>query len=130
MKEATIHVLKVMAGEEPVAVTLTNELTALQDAVSIECQERGLIEIVNLSEDVCLLCNEEGKLLGLPLNRRIGFDIIAGVFYVCGQNRQGDLCSLSAQHMEYYKRLYALGSESDITDDFLTLLSRIFVEVE
>ena len=130
MKERIIKVLKVMPGEEPVAVTLENELTALQEAVSIECEERGLIEIIDLSEKVCLLCNEEGKLLNLRPNRCVGFDIIAGVFYVCGQNRRGDLCSLSGNEMDSYKRLYALGSDTDVTEDFLSLLSTIFAEVE
>ena len=130
MKERIIKVLKVMPGEEPVAATLENELTALQEAVSIECEERGLIEIIDLSEKVCLLCNEEGKLLNLRPNRRVGFDIIAGVFYVCGQNRRGDLCSLSDKEMDSYKSLYALGSDTDVTEDFLSLLSTIFAEVE
>ena len=34
-------------------------------------------------------CNEEGKLIDLPGNRRVGDDIIAGTFYVCGSDDAG-----------------------------------------
>lgn len=38
----------------------------------------GLIEIVELEYDVDLICNEEGKIYNLPMNRVIKNDIIAG----------------------------------------------------
>ena len=41
------------------------DLDALQKAVSIGCDYRGLIEVVGLEDGVCIICNEEGKLLGL-----------------------------------------------------------------
>ena len=50
----------------------------------------GLIQAVYpLEESVALICNEEGKLLGLPMNRALRdedghiYDIIAGTFFVC-----------------------------------------------
>lgn len=120
MKETVIRVLKVMPDEEPVMVSLTNELEALQDAVSIECEERGLIEIVPLSDEVCILCNEEGKLLMLKPNRSIGFDVICGVFYVTGQDEEGNLCSLSAEAAAHYQRHFAVGGPGDIIHYFLS----------
>lgn len=82
MNETKIKVLKVEPMKHPEEVMLNNTLRALQAAVG------GLIEIANLEDDVCLLCNEGGKLIDLPGNRRVGDDIIAGTFYVCGS----DLC--------------------------------------
>jgi len=33
--------------------------------------------------DVVIICNEEGKINGMKLNRYIGHDIIAGPFFNC-----------------------------------------------
>ncbi len=41
----------------------------------------GYIEVLPLS-DVCLVCNEDGKLLGLEGNRRLGNDIIVGCRHI------------------------------------------------
>ena len=100
MSETKIKVLKVEPMKHPEEVTLNNTLRALQAAVG------GLIEIINLEDDVYLLCNEEGKLIDLPGNRRVGDDIIAGTFYVCGGNEEGDLCSLPADKMNYYEKMF------------------------
>ena len=72
-KEPEITVLKVEPGKEPEEVTIPNTLEAMQEMVG------GFIEIVYL-DDVCLVCNEEGKLMGLEGNRRVGRDIISGTF--------------------------------------------------
>ena len=94
MKEPMIRVLKVAPGERAEIVTLENELSSLQRAVSIGTDYVGLIEIIQVSKEVCILCNEEGKLNGLKPNRRIGNDILCGVFYLTGQTKDGDLASL------------------------------------
>jgi hypothetical protein len=47
-------------------------LRALQAALG------GLIEIINLEDNVYLFCNEEGKLIDIPDNRRVGDNIISG----------------------------------------------------
>ena len=50
----------------------------------------GLIECTALTEEIDLICNDEGKLLGLPLNRALRdeegriYDVIAGTFFLCG----------------------------------------------
>ena len=100
MSETKIKALKVEPMKHPEEVTLNNTLRALQAAVG------GLIEIINLEDDVYLLCNEEGKLIDLPGNRRVGDDIIAGTFYVCGSDEDGELGSLPAEKMNYYEKLF------------------------
>ena len=109
MKRKEITVLKVEPLKKPTVCKLTNELEELQKAVSIGADYTGLIEIIEIGdelgydgENVCLLCNEEGKLINLPPNRRVGMDIICGVFYITGQNKHGDLDSLSDKAMKYY----------------------------
>jgi hypothetical protein len=100
MKEKTIRVLKVAPKELPVVVYLTNELSALQDAVE------GLIEIIEIDGKTCLLCNEEGKLNGMEPNRRFGSDVLCGTFYVTGQDKHGNLASLSQKNIQIYTALF------------------------
>ena len=106
MKEKIITVLQVEPMRIPKPCQLANNLTALQDAVSIGADSRGLIEVINLDAKTCLICNEEGKLLGLTPNRRLGMDIICGVFYVAGQDHKGNFTSLSKEAMEYYQNIF------------------------
>ena len=54
------------------------------------------------------ICNEEGKLEGLPLNRALRtedgeiYDIIAGNFFICGLGEE-NFCSLSPELAEKFK---------------------------
>lgn len=106
-KEKVIKVLKVAPKEKPEVVELANDLDSLQKAVSIGMEGQGLIEIVELDENTCILCNEEGKVLNLVPNRRLGSDVLCGVFYVTGQNKQGDLASLSPAGIEKFSQRFA-----------------------
>ncbi len=106
MKENRIKVLKVAPFTPPEVCWLDNHLRALQEAVSIGADYVGLIEIIDLDENACILCNEEGKLIGLPLNRWIGYDIISGVFYVIGQDEESNFISLSEEQIAYYKKKF------------------------
>ena len=107
MKENRIQVLKVAPFLAPEVCLLDNHLRSLQEAVSIGADYVGLIEVIGLEDErACILCNEEGKLIGLPLNRWIGHDIISGVFYVVGQDENGNFTSLSEEQIAYYKRRF------------------------
>lgn len=60
-------------------------------------------------EPVCIVCNEEGKLDGLPLNRAVYadpgrremLDIIAGTCFVCSCSGE-DFGSLSPEQLHRY----------------------------
>ena len=85
MDTTTMRVLVVEPGKRPVAKEIETGLEPLQKAVG------GLIEAVYpFEEPVAIVCNEEGKLLELPLNRALldenghVYDIIAGTFLVVG----------------------------------------------
>ena len=108
MREREIKVLKIEPKKAPEVVVLKNALHELQKAVSIDAPEIGLIEIIEIDSDVCILCNEEGKLIGLEPNRRFFNDIICGVFYLTGQDYEnGHLKSLPEHLVEYYSELFA-----------------------
>lgn len=69
-----IDVVIVEPLRQPYQDKIDNTLKSLQQKVG------GYIEIVTPFEDnnACLICNEEGKMKCLPLNRKVGGDIIAG----------------------------------------------------
>ena len=126
MKEKTIKVLKVEPKKLPEVCELVNELDALQKAVSIGADYQGLIEILYINERICILCNEEGKLIGLEPNRRIRNDILCGVFYVTGQDEEGNLTSLSDDEIETFKSVF--GIIEDISPDEVEPTMRIYFE--
>lgn len=103
MKQKEITVLMVEPNKHPIITTLKNDLDSLQKAVSIGADSQGLIEIIDIDDGVCILCNEEGKLIGLDGNRRIGQDIITGVFYVVGEGGHGNLTSLPEDKRQAYQ---------------------------
>ena len=126
MKKREITVLMVEPRKAPVVTTLTNDLDSLQKAVSIGADYQGLIELIGLEEGVDILCNEEGKLIGLEGNRRIGRDIIAGVFYVVGVNDEGDLDSLPREKIQQYMERFREPEYYDQADVTHALFMRIF----
>ena len=106
MKEKEITTVKVEPMKEPVIACLKNDLDSLQKAVSIGAPEQGLIEFVWLEDNVSILCNEEGKLIGLEPNRRLGDDILCGVFYIVEENDEGELISLTDLQQERYSKMF------------------------
>ena len=126
MKESMIRVLKVAPGEKPEIVTLENELSALQRAVSIGTDYVGLIEILSLDERTCILCNEEGKLNGMEPNRRLGCDVLCGVFYVTGQDREGNLTSLPDEAIEQYAERFLTPEDISQEEVERSMIMRFF----
>lgn len=107
-KYTKIRVLVVPVDKEPYVKDIKNELASLQDEVDgyIEC-------IYNFgSDDAVVICNEMGKLNGLPLNRPINGDIITGNFIVLNTNDNGDFSSLSERQIERYTNEFSLQKDS------------------
>ena len=102
MKQLQITALMVEPGKHPRVVMLKNDLDSLQKAVSIGADYQGLIEIISIGNGDCILCNEEGKLIGLEGNRRLGNDIIVGVFYILSEDKEGNLVSLTEEKIKHY----------------------------
>ena len=124
MREITV--LKIAPMCKPEVVTLKNDLRSLQEAVSIDAPYVGLIEIVNMDAKTCLVMNEEGKLLGLAPNRRLGYDILCGVFYVVGQDSRGSLTSLSPAAMEKYQKIFATPEIIDAEEVSATMAAMFY----
>ena len=97
-----LHILFVEPGKTAYAAEIENSLRAKQRAVG------GMIEVVSNGDGTLIVCNEEGKLIGLPANRRIagGADILVGNFFVVGEDG-ADFRSLTDEEVQKYSALFA-----------------------
>ena len=97
--------LIIKPGLRPYIADIPNELENLQAAVG------GYIETVRLSDTAALLVNEEGKLLGLPLNRVILDkrgqlrDTLVGNILIVGVKGQ-EFCDLSPSEIWFYDQAF------------------------
>ncbi len=68
----------------------------------------GSIEAVHpFADNAVLICNEEGKLMGLPPNRTVNGEIIAGTFFLCAETESGDdFTSFDRSQMQSYLQLF------------------------
>lgn len=115
--------LKVVAfemGKEPRLVTMKNDLKVFQNFVG------GYIEAFCQPDGIIIICNEEGKLKGLPINKIMFGEPIAGNFFICRSDKKGDfadvtdedisffifdkIAALNNLPVETYKNIYELGS--------------------
>lgn len=95
-KEKQIRVLVVAPLQKPVIKMIENTLEAQQEIVE------GDIEYINIEDDAVLVCNEEGKLMNLQANRRVGYDVIAGIFFIAHDDGSEYLKSLTDEQIEKY----------------------------
>ena len=93
-----MKVLVIEPMRVPEVKEIENSLKAIQQIV------KGYIEVVYPYQDrVAIVCNEEGKLLGMTPNREIGHDIICGTFMIVGL-KQSDFCSLTQKQIDRYTK--------------------------
>ena len=105
----TIRVVLVEPGKLARIAKVGTTLDAMQRTVGGDIEAYYPFE-----EQVCIVCNEEGKINGLPLNRAIRdadtgdiADIIAGTFFICDCSGE---CfgSLSTEQQKRYQEKYRL----------------------
>ena len=96
-----IRVLIIEPNKEPYQIRIEHTLKNLQKIVG------GYIEILQLDYNTDLVCNDEGKINRLPLNRFIDYDIIAGTFIIAG-HKDSETISLSRKQIKKYKEIFRL----------------------
>ena len=102
-KEDKIRVVLVEPGKYAREAEIGTSLSELQEV----CY--GLIQtFYPFEEMVCIVCNDEGKINGMPLNRAIKdtetgelIDIIAGPFFICDCSTE-NFGSLSQEQMDRF----------------------------
>lgn len=105
-KQPIIKVLKVEPDKAPELIEMKNDLEAMQAIVG------GYIEVMPIADDVAIVCNEEGKMNGLELNRPLYhegemYDIIAGTFFIAGDDwESGEFVSLTDEQIAKYKEQF------------------------
>jgi hypothetical protein len=106
MEESTLFVLQLSPGQYPKQVEISDELKALQQAVG------GSIGATYPFDDpVAIVYNDDGKLMGLPLNRALrdehgeAYDVIAGTFLVVGLSEE-DFASLTPELAEKFEKQF------------------------
>ena len=99
-----LDALLVKPNEYPQKVTIGAELKDLQEAVG------GTITATYpFTDPVAIVCNDEGKLLGLPMNRALRdehgqtCDVLTGSFLVVGLGKE-DFASLSPELAQKYEQ--------------------------
>ena len=87
MNDSKIKVLLVEPEKYPKEIVIDDSLEAMQEVVGGDIEE-----YMPYDDDVAIICNEEGKMRGLPLNRAVYVqdndkkemvDIICGKFFIC-----------------------------------------------
>lgn len=104
-----IQVVLIEPQKKPVKKWIDNSLEEMQKLVG------GWIENVTIgsSEDarIGIMLNEEGKLIGLPVNRilrgRSGSDVLVGTFFVTAYNDEGDQVSLTEKEADDFIRRFS-----------------------
>ena len=103
-----MNVLMIEPGALPRQTEIQDNLAAMQQAVGGPIQA-----IYPFPEPVALICHEEGKLIGLPLNRSLRdkdgeiYDIIAGPFFLCGAPPDSEnFTSLIPEQMAHYEERF------------------------
>lgn len=117
-KEQSIRVVLVEPGKYAREAEIGTELSDLQEVCG------GWIQTYYPFEEmVCIVCNDEGKLMGMPLNRGIKdeetgelIDIIAGPFFICDCSTE-NFGSLSQEQMERYLEKFKNPERFYRTDD-------------
>ena len=105
-----MQVVVVEPKKKPEVREIGDSLESMQKIVG------GLIEAVYpFDEPVALICNEEGKLLNLPLNRALRddernvYDIICGTFFLCAAPQESDhFEGLTDQQVKTYMERFAM----------------------
>lgn len=76
-------------GKSPRVENITNDLDTLHKLVG------GYIEVVRMESDILMICNEEGKINGLPPNFSTGYDVIVGTVVFVSFDGEEDFMDLS-----------------------------------
>ena len=103
-------ILTIAPNKKPVVQEIDGRLETMQSLVG------GMIQAVYpFEEPVAVICNDEGKLLGLPPNRALRhpqtkevYDILCGTVFLCGAPPENEsFVSLTADQLERYQKMFS-----------------------
>jgi hypothetical protein len=99
-----IKVISIPVGSDPMVVEVAPTLEAMQDLVGGVDGGCDLIQVVPMPDGLELVCDEEGKLKGLPLHLRIfgGKDFVAGDCFLTRSDEEGESVSVTRADIAKY----------------------------
>lgn len=100
IQEDMIRIIVVEPHKEPYLANIPDDYKTFQKIVN------GTFECLYPEQDTIIFCNDEAKLIGLEGNRKIGVDIIAGTFFVAGDDHEGETISLTDEQIEKYSERF------------------------
>ena len=116
MEGNTLSVLQIAPGQYPEQVEIDNDLKAFQQAVG-----GSIGASYPFSDPVAIVYNDDGKLMGLPLNRALRDEHgEAGTFLVVGLGEE-DFASLTPELAEKFEKKFHQ------PEDFIRLGHRMMV---
>lgn len=89
MKTPQIKAVIKEVGKSPKVAEIENELEVLKSLVG------GYIEVVRVTPEILMICNEDGKLQGLPPNFSTGRDVIVGTAVFVAYDGSEEFAGLS-----------------------------------
>ena len=104
-----LRIVFVELGKPAYAAEIEDTLQAKQHAID------GMIEVVSNGDGTLIVCNEDGKLIGLPANRRMADGgVLVGNFFVIGESEE-IFRSLTDEEIQKYLARFA--EPEEITDE-------------
>ena len=118
-----MQVVIVEPKKKPTVQNIDDGLEAMQKIVG------GTIQVIYpFEEPIALICNDEGKLLNLPLNRALRgstgcvYDIVAGTFFLCAAPPDSDnFASLTEEQTQNCLKRFA------VPEQFIQVGDAVFV---
>lgn len=95
-----MRILKIEPGKPAYEKEIENTLESIQGEVG-----GGIFQVLYMDDGAILCCNDEGKLLGMEMNRRLYDDIICGPFFMVGDGGE-DFTSLTDEQLARYQEQF------------------------
>lgn len=125
----TIKAVMVKPNETPKTTKLKLSIDAFNKAVSVDTGYDCLARCKKLEKGVYLLYADESNALFFTPNRRVGKDIITGVFYVIAE-KDGIPTSLSEYQIEKYKTRFQELEEFEENEVLYSYLNNLSKEID
>ena len=106
MKETTIKVLIVEPNKRPYKSTVIRNIKIIKEIVCPSFPLLSGVDVIEIEDNVFLIHNPEGALLGLKGNRKLKNNIIAGTFLVVQTDKKGKITSLSNNNLTKYTKRF------------------------
>jgi hypothetical protein len=111
MTEVLVEAVKILVcrvGQDPYPDMVMNDLKSIQAHIG-----GGLIDVVSLEDGIDLICDDEGLIKKLPVNRVFDFPhyteplLIAGDFLIVGVDKEGEIISLTDEQIDRWRSVVA-----------------------